>query len=43
MSAKVVELEKYYLIEQLKAVATQTDHSGVKRVMEKAIEFIGRQ
>jgi len=43
MDSKIIELEKYYLIEQLKAVALQTEHSGVKKVVDKAIEFINRQ
>lgn len=43
MSTKLVDLEKYYLVEQLKAISLQTNHSGVKRVMEKAIEFLNRQ
>ncbi len=43
MEAKIIDLEKHYLIEQLKAVSLQTKQSGVKKVMENAIEFINRQ
>jgi hypothetical protein len=43
MEAKIIDLEKHYLIEQLRAVSLQTEHIGVKKVVDKAIEFINRQ
>lgn len=34
------DLEKNYLIEQLKAVAIFTEHKKVKEIMDKAIEYV---